>query len=105
MHNHFSMQHVDSSQQLFQEISGLVDGERPVPAIEFVSEHLVAELKDAVDVFGLPLVVLEDVEQAHELLVVDELAKQGNFAHRGVVDSVGDVLNSASLQKELTSKM
>lgn len=82
MHDHLAMQNINGSQQLFHEVAGLVNRECPVPAVKLICQHLIAEFKDAVDVLGLALVILKDVKKAYELLVIDKLPQEGDFAHR-----------------------
>ena len=87
------MKDIDCLKQLSDDLFGVGDRQRPAPVVELIGEHLVAELEDAVDLFSVAVLVFDDVKQAHELLIVDQLAKQGDLPHCGVVDPVGHVLH------------
>jgi hypothetical protein len=87
------MKDVDCRQQLSYQMLRLFIRQRSIPSVKLVSKDFFTELKDAMDVFGVALIVLQNIQQPHKLFVVYQLAKQTDFTHGRIVYSIGYVLN------------
>ena len=75
------MEDVDSLEQLFDNLFRLGQRSCSFPIGKLIGEHLVTELKNAVNLFRPRVFVLQNVQKPHELFVVDKLSEQGNFSH------------------------
>lgn len=97
MHDHLAMQHVNSNEQVFNDLFSLVMRQCPIAFVELACKHLFAVLKDTMYILGCALVIFKYVEQSDKLVVVDKLSEQGYFPHGGIVNAVGHVLNRYQL--------
>jgi len=104
VHYHLAVQHVNRTEKLPHYSFLLVYRQRTFSLIEFICQHFITVFEDAVDVFCcLALIILENIEQPHKLIVTCQLSEQAYLAHSAVVDAVGHVLNKVTYT-EPTSK-
>jgi len=99
VHDHLPVQDIHRNQQVANDGPCLVDRQCCIAPVELISKHFLAELEDAVDVLGLALVVLQNVQEPDKLLVVDELSEQADLPHGGVVDPVRHIFEDIRLHR------
>ena len=86
------MKDVDRLQKLPQIFLRCSEWHCPLAIVELCREDFVAELEDAVDLLLPQVLLFDDVQQANEGVIVDELAQKRNFSHSRVIYTVRYIL-------------